>query len=92
MCVVAGTHSDRLASITVSARVAPLAARIGLRCRFTPSCSRYAETVIARDGRREAAAEALLRIARCGLARVGTRDDPDLVLRLARALQARGPA
>jgi putative membrane protein insertion efficiency factor len=57
--------------------LAPAAARIGVRCRFTPTCSRYAETVIARDGVVRGGAKALRRIARCGLwtAR-GTRDDP----------------
>ena len=30
--------------------MSPLAARAGVRCRFSPSCSRYAEAVIARDG------------------------------------------
>src|SRR6058998_2473619 len=40
-----------LRSIHVYQRaLAPAAARIGLRCRFTPTCSRYAEVVIARDG------------------------------------------
>jgi len=46
--------------------LAPAAARIGLRCRFTPTCSRYAETVIARDGVARGGAKALRRIARCG--------------------------
>ena len=57
--------------------LAPAAARIGLRCRFTPTCSRYAETVIARDGMVRGGAKALARIARCGpWTRQGTRDDP----------------
>jgi len=57
--------------------LAPAAARIGLRCRFTPTCSRYAETVIARDGIVRGGAKALRRIARCGpwTAR-GTIDEP----------------
>jgi putative component of membrane protein insertase Oxa1/YidC/SpoIIIJ protein YidD len=46
--------------------VAPLAARAGLRCRFTTSCSRYAEAAIARDGLAVGGAKALRRIARCG--------------------------
>jgi putative membrane protein insertion efficiency factor len=46
--------------------VAPTAARIGLRCRFTPTCSRYAETVIARDGIVRGGWRAMSRIARCG--------------------------
>ena len=57
--------------------VAPAAARIGLRCRFTPTCSRYAETVIARDGVVSGGVKALLRIARCGpWTAQGTRDEP----------------
>ena len=40
------------------------AARIGLRCRFTPTCSRYAETVIVRDGVARGGLKALARIAR----------------------------
>ena len=30
--------------------LAPVLGRARLRCRFTPTCSRYAEAVIARDG------------------------------------------
>jgi uncharacterized protein len=57
--------------------LAPAAARIGLRCRFTPTCSRYAETVIARDGALRGGAKALRRIARCGpWTAPGTRDEP----------------
>lgn len=47
-------------------RLSPSAARIGLRCRFTPTCSRYAETVIARDGVVRGGWKAARRIARCG--------------------------
>ena len=35
-------------------------------CRFTPSCSRYAEVVIARDGVVHGGWLALKRLARCG--------------------------
>jgi len=57
--------------------LAPAAARIGLRCRFTPTCSRYAEVVIARDGVVRGGLKALTRIARCHpLTPMGTRDDP----------------
>jgi putative membrane protein insertion efficiency factor len=53
------------------------AARIGLRCRFTPTCSRYAETVIARDGVVRGGWLALKRVARCGpWTSQGTRDEP----------------
>jgi hypothetical protein len=46
--------------------LSPVAARIGLRCRFTPTCSRYAETVIARDGVVRGGWKAFRRVARCG--------------------------
>jgi putative membrane protein insertion efficiency factor len=57
--------------------VSPIAARAGLRCRFTPTCSRYAETAIARDGMIRGSVKAIARIARCGpWTPPGTRDDP----------------
>jgi putative membrane protein insertion efficiency factor len=57
--------------------LAPSAARIGLRCRFTPTCSRYAEIVIARDGLARGGLKAAARIVRCGpWTPQGTRDDP----------------
>jgi putative membrane protein insertion efficiency factor len=62
-------HAQTLAigSIHVYQRaLAPAAARIGLRCRFTPTCSRYAETVITRDGVVRGGLKALARVARCG--------------------------
>jgi uncharacterized protein len=57
--------------------LSPLAARIGVRCRFTPTCSRYAEAVIARDGLVTGGWKAARRIARCGpWTAAGTVDDP----------------
>jgi hypothetical protein len=57
--------------------LAPAAARVGLQCRFTPTCSRYAEAVIARDGVVRGGLKAVARIARCGpWTPPGTRDDP----------------
>jgi putative membrane protein insertion efficiency factor len=57
--------------------LAPAAARIGLRCRFTPTCSRYAERVIARDGVVRGGWHAVKRIARCGpWTEQGTVDEP----------------
>ena len=76
--LVTNAQALALGSIHIYQRaLAPAAARIGLRCRFTPTCSRYAETVIARDGAVLGGVRALRRIARCGpwTAR-GTRDDP----------------
>jgi putative membrane protein insertion efficiency factor len=57
--------------------LAPAAARVGMRCRFAPTCSRYAETVIARDGVVRGGWKTVKRIARCNpLTPAGTRDDP----------------
>ena len=57
--------------------IAPLASRAGIRCRFTPSCSRYAEAVIARDGLVRGGWKSLKRVARCNpLTTPGTREDP----------------
>jgi len=71
-------HPIAIASIHGYQRaLAPAAARIGLRCRFTPTCSRYAETVIARDGVVRGGWKSLKRIARCGpWTPHGTRDEP----------------
>jgi putative membrane protein insertion efficiency factor len=46
--------------------LAPCAEQFGARCRFTPTCSHYAETVIARDGLVRGGWKAMKRIARCG--------------------------
>jgi uncharacterized protein len=55
----------------------PMAARVGLRCRFTPTCSRYAEAAIARDGVVRGGWRALGRVARCGpWTPMGTEDQP----------------
>jgi putative membrane protein insertion efficiency factor len=67
-----------IASIHVYQRaLAPAAARIGLRCRFTPTCSRYAEAVIRRDGAMRGGWLAVKRIARCNpFTPPGTHDEP----------------
>ena len=68
--VLAGIHGYQHA-------LSPLAARAGLRCRFAPTCSRYAEAVIERDGVIRGGLKAITRIARCGpWTPPGTRDDP----------------
>jgi len=57
--------------------VGPLLARAGFRCRFTPSCSHYAEAVIARDGLLAGGWKTARRLAHCGpWTAMGTRDDP----------------
>jgi len=57
--------------------LSPIGARMGLRCRFTPTCSRYAETVIARDGLVKGGWKAMRRITRCGpWTAAGTIDEP----------------
>lgn len=54
-----------------------LAGRAGVGCRFTPSCSRYAEAVIRRDGIVAGGWRAVRRIARCGpWTAAGTLDPP----------------
>jgi len=51
--------------------------RVGVRCRFTPTCSRYGEAVIARDGIAVGGARALWRVMRCGpWTPYGTLDSP----------------
>jgi hypothetical protein len=57
--------------------LSPLAARVGIRCRFTPTCSRYAEVVIQRDGVLRGGWLAIKRVARCGpWTTPGTQDEP----------------
>ena len=57
--------------------LAPAAARIGLRCRFTPTCSRYAEQVIDKEGIVRGGLRAIKRITRCGpWTPMGTVDQP----------------
>ena len=67
--LVIGAHADGVAIAGIhfyQRRVSPLAARAGIRCRFTPTCSRYAEIVIAKDGVVRGSWESLKRVARCG--------------------------
>ena len=80
LAAAAAAHAQPLALGSIHAYqrvVSPLAARAGMRCRFTPTCSRYAETVIAKDGVVRGGWKALGRIARCNpFTPMGTRDDP----------------
>jgi putative membrane protein insertion efficiency factor len=67
---VAGIHLYQRA-------LSPVAARAGVACRFTPTCSHYAEAVIARDGIILGGWRAARRVARCGpWTPKGTRDLP----------------
>ena len=76
----AGLNAQPLALAGIHAyqrTLAPLAARAGLRCRFAPTCSRYAESVIAGTASCEAAGGPIRRIARCGpWTPMGTVDQP----------------
>lgn len=78
-CVlVMNAHTVAIASIHFYQRaLAPAAGRIGIRCRFTPVCSRYAEISINRDGVIRGGWHAVQRMARCGpWTTVGTVDPP----------------
>ncbi len=46
--------------------LSPTAARAGAVCRFTPTCSHYANSVIARDGILRGGWLSLRRVLRCG--------------------------
>ena len=57
--------------------LSPAAARGAAVCRFTPTCSRYAEAVIVRDGIVRGGWLAVRRIVRCGpWTPAGTKDPP----------------
>jgi uncharacterized protein len=59
------------------ATLSPGLSRAGVRCRFTPSCSRYGEEVIRRDGALMGGLRAGWRILRCGpWSEPGTHDSP----------------
>lgn len=67
-----------LAGIHVYQRtLSPLMPAAGIRCRFVPTCSRYAEAVIRRHGAARGTALTALRLLRCGpWTAMGTRDEP----------------
>jgi putative membrane protein insertion efficiency factor len=57
--------------------LSPALGRLGIRCRFTPSCSHYAEAVLRKHGSVEGTWLAVQRIARCGpWTPAGTIDPP----------------
>lgn len=67
-----------LASIDLyQATLSPRLGSLGVSCRFTPSCSRYAEGAIRRDGALVGSLRAAGRLARCGpWTPPGTHDPP----------------
>lgn len=68
--VISGIHLYR-------STVSPALTTAGLECRFTPSCSRYAEAVISRDGILKGSWLAARRILKCGpWTPKGTKDPP----------------
>ena len=65
----ASQFSTRIALVSIrvyQATLSPLIGMTGVRCRFKPTCSRYAAAVIARDGVLRGSWLAMKRIARCG--------------------------
>jgi putative membrane protein insertion efficiency factor len=59
------------------ATLSPWSSAIGARCRFVPSCSRYAERVISRFGAWRGVGLTVRRLARCGpWTPMGTVDPP----------------
>ena len=57
--------------------LSPLMPAVGLQCRFTPTCSRYADVVIARHGAIVGSGRTGTRLARCGpWTAMGTVDEP----------------
>jgi hypothetical protein len=69
---VAGIH---VYQVTLS----PLYARMGVQCRFAPTCSHYGEAVVRRFGIARGGWLATKRILKCGpWTRMGTLDPPPL--------------
>jgi putative membrane protein insertion efficiency factor len=59
------------------ATLSPVAGKAGVRCRFEPTCSHYAEAVIRRDGALVGGGRATWRVLRCGpWTSAGTVDQP----------------
>ena len=46
--------------------LSPLMPTVGIQCRFTPTCSQYAEAVIANNGALRGSWLSVKRLARCG--------------------------
>jgi uncharacterized protein len=67
---IAGVHLYR-------ATLSPLLPRIGISCRFQPTCSRYAEASLTKYGIVRGTLKSIGRIARCNpWTPMGTVDDP----------------
>ncbi len=58
------------------AALSPRVDRLGVSCRFEPSCSHYGEAVIRRHGALAGGAKAAWRILRCGPWTSGGTQDP----------------
>jgi putative membrane protein insertion efficiency factor len=57
--------------------LSPLMPMVGIQCRFTPTCSRYGDAVIAKHGAILGTWRTLTRLARCGpWTAMGTVDEP----------------
>ena len=80
LTAAAARHAQPLALAAIHGyqrTLAPLTARAGIVCRFVPSCSRYAEIVITRDGVVSGGWKTVKRIVRCGpWTAAGTVDRP----------------
>ncbi|HEX7086097.1 MAG TPA: membrane protein insertion efficiency factor YidD [Vicinamibacterales bacterium] len=62
---------------TYQATLSPLMPALGVRCRFKPTCSHYADAVIARDGALTGSWRTARRLVRCGpWTPAGTLDPP----------------
>jgi putative membrane protein insertion efficiency factor len=59
--------------------LSPRVGRLGVRCRFQPTCSHYGEAVIRRHGALVGSFKAIWRILRCGPWTPSGTDDPPLV-------------
>jgi putative membrane protein insertion efficiency factor len=72
------TAAAEIAAIhAYQAHLSPWLARGGVACRFTPSCSHYAEGAIRKDGALAGSLRALWRLLRCGpWTPAGTVDPP----------------
>jgi putative membrane protein insertion efficiency factor len=59
------------------ATLSPMYSRMGVRCRFTPNCSHYGETVVRQFGALRGGWMAMKRVLRCGpWTPMGTYDPP----------------